>query len=294
VLKQVAILLRRLARMLADGPVDVRHWGLRLRLLPSGNISEGIFLFMPARWDRLEREFLARHLRPGDRFVDIGANAGGYLWWVERVLGPDWRGLAVEPDPALRARLAFNLATNEMSRIEVVPAAVGPKGSPPLVLRLHPENRGENALVEPDEHHALTEADGAAASSEADKAAAPTRPDTTAGPTEADRSGSPVGHGPDLVEVRVVALPELIREARLDRVDVLKIDVEGLEADVLLDFLERAPETLLPRVILTELRDTPAHRAALERARTLGYTEQLSTRLNTGLVRVGSPGKVGS
>lgn len=245
--KQLAFLLRRLGRSL-HSLVDVRHWGLRLRLRTSGNISEATFLFMPARWDRRERRFLAGHLRPGAVFVDVGANAGGYLWWLERVLGSDWRGLAVEPDPELRARLRFNLGENGMSHVRVIGAAVGPVQGRSW-MEIDPHNRGENVLV----------SDGT--------------------------GGSEVRGSGERVEVRVVALPELLEEAGLTTVDALKIDVEGLEPAVLEDFLDRAPDRLLPRLLLTELPPSPDGRRLLERLERRGYRVELRTRLNAGLRR---------
>lgn len=246
VVKQLAFLLRRIARAVADDPVDVRHWGLRLRLRSSGNISESTFLFMPRRWDRRERAFLAAHLSPGAVFVDIGANAGGYLWWVQRVLGHRWTGVAVEPDPGLRERLRFNLATNGMTHVRVVGVAVGPAGGSAR-LRIDSRNLGQNVLV-------------------------------------GDTAPPPEGPGHS-VAVRVVPLPELLRDADVHRLDALKIDVEGLEAAVLEDFLDRAPGALLPRLILTELRETAEHERLLGRLEEAGYRVAIRTRLNVGLLR---------
>lgn len=247
VLKQLAFALRRAGRSMVRDPVDVRHWRLRLRLHTSGNISESTFLFMPGRWDRRERSFLARHLHAGSVFVDVGSNAGGYLWWVQRKLGSSWRGVAVEPDPALRARLEQNLRANGMSHVELFPVAVGPAaGTAELVV--NPRNRGQNVLATPGGH------------------------------SDSDAS--------EKVEVPVVPLPELLHGAGVDRVDALKIDVEGLEPAILQDFLARAPDTLLPRLILTELSDSEEHRGLLASLEEAGYRIELRTRLNAGLVRM--------
>lgn len=248
-LKQLAFLLRRTGRALRPTTVDVVHWGLRLRLATRGNVSESTFLFMPGRWDVEERRFLAAHLAPGAMFVDVGTNAGGYLWWLQHILGSRWRALAVEPDPELGARLRFNLRTNRMDHVTVVEAAVGPVTGEAR-LRIDARNRGENVLVSPD-------------------------PDAT--------RPSP---SRDSVAVRVLPLPELLEEAGLEQVDGLKIDVEGLEAVILEDFLTRAPDRLLPRILLTETRDSPEHRALLERLEENGYRVELRTRLNVGLRRV--------
>lgn len=147
VVKQLAFLIRRLARRLVEDPVDVVHWGHRLRLLTRGNISEATFLFMPHRWDPAERALLARELGPGAVFVDVGANAGGYVWWLLHRMGDAFQCLAVEPDPALHQRLRFNLATNGVRNVEVVQAAVGAESGEGW-LRLDPGNLGQNVLVQ--------------------------------------------------------------------------------------------------------------------------------------------------
>lgn len=53
-------------------------------------------------------------------------------------------------------------------------------------------------------------------------------------------------------EVPVRPLLEVVGEAGLTRIDVLKVDVEGYEDRVIVPFLRDAPETLLPRTVLVE------------------------------------------
>jgi FkbM family methyltransferase len=243
-IKQLAFALRRIGRRLAADPVDVRHRGLRLRLRSRGNISEGTFLYMPGRWDRPERAFLASRLRSGAVFVDVGANAGGYLWWVQHLLGDRWTGVAVEPDPDLAARLRFNLATNGMDHVQLFPVAVGPTDGSAR-LRVDEENRGQNALV----------------------------------------SGAGADVPGQVVDVRVVPLPELLEEAGVTRVDALKIDVEGMEPAILDDFLDRADPALRPGLILMELLDEASHRGLFDRLEAAGYRVALRTRLNVAFVR---------
>jgi FkbM family methyltransferase len=252
VVKQLAFLLRRVARTVVEDPVDVVHWGHRLRLFTRGNISESTFLFMPARWDRPERELLERELRPGAVFVDVGANAGGYIWWVLRCLGEECRALAIEADPALCERLAFNLATNGWGNVEVVGTAVGVEPGEGW-LKLDPGNRGQNVLADhPGD-----------------------RPDP-----EEDR-GLADGR---VIRVPVRRLHEIVTESGLPRIDALKIDVEGLEAAVLRDFFHRAPPSLWPGLLLVE-RQGPDHGALDARLTALGYEEALATRLNVVLRR---------
>ena len=206
-----ALLARRLARARMRGPVDVRVWGFKLRMKPHGSVSEARMLFLPRCWDRLERRALAPLLGPGSVLVDVGANAGGYVFWAASLHGGTGRALAFEPDPALARQLRWNVAANAAEdRIAVVEAAVAAEpGTGTLLPGIG--NSGENRLA-------------------------------------VDHVGE--GEG---TSVRVVALADAVREAGLVRIDCLKVDVEGREADVLMPFFATAPAHLRPRTLLVEM-----------------------------------------
>ena len=57
--------------------------------------------------------------------------------------------------------------------------------------------------------------------------------------------------------VRVVTLVDAVQVAGLERIDCLKVDVEGREADVLKPFLAVAPPRLWPRALVVELGGPP-------------------------------------
>ncbi|HSG48972.1 MAG TPA: FkbM family methyltransferase [Longimicrobiales bacterium] len=241
--KQLAFPLRRLARRFMPGPVDDGLWGHRLRFHPHGNISERRLLFMPDKWDRREREILARHARPGTVFLDVGCNFGGYTWWLLHLLGRECTVVALEPDPELYARLGFNLATNGWDNVTVLPYAAGERDGT-AVLHIHRENRGENTLLP----------EGESAES-------------------------------DAVEVPLRTLATVVAEAGLPRVDILKVDIEGLEPPVIRAFFAQAAPEMLPRVILCERKDTPEHDALERFIVERGYRLEARTRLNMILVR---------
>jgi FkbM family methyltransferase len=61
--------------------------------------------------------------------------------------------------------------------------------------------------------------------------------------------------GGERIEVHAITLTELIESERLDRVDVLKLDVEGSEDMILAPFLREASDAVLPKlIILNRLR----------------------------------------
>ena len=250
-----ALLARRFARFHLDGPLDVLAWGFKLRLKPRGSVSEARILFLPRYWDRAERGMLAQWLAPGSVFVDVGANVGGYTFWAASLAGESGRVLAFEPDPALARQLRYNVRVNGAEgRIAVVEAAVGASpGEGRLVSGAG--NSGENRLTG----------------------------DLTAG----GGPGNVPGRAGGGFLVRVVALAGAVEEAGFDRIDCLKVDVEGREADVLKPFFAAAPRRLWPGILVVELLDdslaSPSGEGSRELERWIvarGYRVVLRTKLN--------------
>lgn len=56
--------------------------------------------------------FTTRYLRPGDSYVDCGANIGVYTLLARRCVGPTGRVIAYEPSTLSFARLQHNVALN--------------------------------------------------------------------------------------------------------------------------------------------------------------------------------------
>lgn len=70
--------------------------------------------------------FVLDTLKPGDLFVDIGANIGSYTVLASKARGA--RTISVEPDPDTARALRRNIEVNEIGgRVRVVEAALGAK-----------------------------------------------------------------------------------------------------------------------------------------------------------------------
>lgn len=68
--------------------------------------------------------FLLHYLRPGDLFVDVGANIGSYTVLASAVCGADT--IAFEPDPITMAAFKKNIAINSLETLVTnLEAAVG-------------------------------------------------------------------------------------------------------------------------------------------------------------------------
>lgn len=239
---RLALVARWAARRHLAGPVDTQVWGQRLRLFPDRSISEARILFLPRAWDRAERRVLAGWVTPGFTFVDVGANVGGYAFWMLSRLGASGRVVAVEPNPDLTRQLRFNARTNGAGdRLRVVEAAVGAERGTGTLL-LDAGNSGESRL------------------------------------TVADPGGRAT------VPVAVVTLADVVREAGLRRIDCLKVDVEGHEADVIQPYLRGSPRALWPRHVIVELGQAHLNRqrspGLAARLAAWGYRPVLRTRLN--------------
>lgn len=164
--------------------------------------------------------FLAEHLRPGDTFWDLGANAGYHSLMAARAVGPAGRVIAVEPDPGTCGILREQLDLNGFRNCTIVQAAVADRAGSTLLVRRASDPRG-NALREIDN------------------------------PAIDNKEG-------DLVEVPCLTLDEL--SARHPRPRLVKMDIEGAEVLALpggrafLSGPER-PERLLVAVHGDEARD---------------------------------------
>jgi FkbM family methyltransferase len=70
-------------------------------------------------------QFMRHYLRPGDCFVDVGANIGTYALLAASLTGPSGRVDAFEPGPVALERLRENVALNGFHWINIHEEAVG-------------------------------------------------------------------------------------------------------------------------------------------------------------------------
>ena len=89
------------------------------------------------------------------------------------------------------------------------------------------------------------------------------------------------------IDVEMRTLLDVVGDEHLERIDAIKVDVEGFEDRVLDPFLRDAPDSLLPRMIVAEFSWNDCWKSDwLMRATTRGYKEEMRTRnQNVILVR---------
>ena len=173
--------------------------GLRYVLYPGENARA--YLDNRGNYEVAETLFCESVLRPGDVAVDIGANIGLYTLLFSRLVGEEGRVYAFEPAAENARRLRVNLLLNDAENVLLAEKAVYSR-SGTVTLNLFGEGLGPwNTLGRP------------------------TLPD----PFDPGRTVTPSSS----VEVPATTLDEQAESAGIDRIALLKIDVEGAEPDVL-------------------------------------------------------------
>jgi FkbM family methyltransferase len=167
-------------------------------------------------------------LRPGGVFVDVGANIGFYTLTASRLVGPQGRVIAFEPNPAVHARLKENLARNRATNVTAHACALSDEAG---VVEIH------TPTSETHGHASMRNLGWEAAS---------------------------------VARVPARRLDEVLAE--VERVDVLKADVEGAELLV----FRGAPRTIRRFRPLMVVEYSP------QRARAFGYDGGELTRLLLG------------
>lgn len=135
--------LNRRARYLATGTVTTEGFTIRLdptdKVITQAIIRDGI-------WEKAETEVIKSLLRPGDTFIDVGANVGWYTLVASKAVGDRGRVIAFEPAPGSLEVLVRNVKENGVRNTKVEGKALSNK---PGKLRLHigATNKGHNSIL---------------------------------------------------------------------------------------------------------------------------------------------------
>lgn len=239
--KQIAQLLRKQVMHTATLPMDLEFDKVRLRCQLNDNVSERGFVFMPWRWDAIERQVMLDALPAEGVFIDIGANVGIYSAIAATHLNRLGAVIAIEPNPPVFERLQFNLTAtrdglNEKPRIETLPLGISDEAGE-FELFLDEHNLGASSLLEK-------------------------------------------GHKQSSIQVPCDTLLAVIDAQKLSRVDVIKCDIEGAEDRALIPFLVDAPHHLLPHCFIFENNQDQWQGDLLAVLQQRDYIQTHQTRLN--------------
>lgn len=145
---------RRLARVDDDSfwvgapTIDIRdRWGRHtLRLEPREYFQRWAWLL--GRYHEWPLQLLLEHaLRPGDTFIDVGANFGLVTLRAAALVGPSGRVVAFEPNPDVFKRLAWHAEANGLRNVICEPVALG-RVPGTATLRLASPNTGAASIAD--------------------------------------------------------------------------------------------------------------------------------------------------
>lgn len=162
----------------------------------TGNTEDLIqrHLYYFGTWEPNISGWISGSLRPGDCFVDIGANIGHYTLLASRIVGASGKVVAIEAAQWIHAILDKHVALNRRKNIRTVQVAASAQRG---VLKLYPGGPGNCGKTTTVEH------------------AVHGRNDREA------------------VEVQALPLADILSEEEIRRTRIIKIDVEGAELQVL-------------------------------------------------------------
>lgn len=146
-------------------------------------------LFAGGAFEPNEFALLDRVLQPGMVFLDGGANEGAYTVFAAARVGPKGRVIAVEPSSRELERLKRNIALNRLRNVDIVEVALAERAGSARLRLAEATHAGQNTLGE---------------------------------------FAYAISAGGD-EQVATMTLDELVEERGLDRLDILKLDIEGAE-----------------------------------------------------------------
>jgi FkbM family methyltransferase len=164
------------------------------------------------RYEPQETILLQHLLGPGHTFVDVGANWGYFTLVAASLVGAAGRIVSVEADPRACRALAANIAMNVISTAQVVEAAADSREGT-LSFNTYGTHSDEFASY------------------------------------GVVRSRATVA-GMRAFDVRTRPLDDVLDEAGVDRVDLLKLDIEGAEAQALAGLGRRLTSGRIERILM--------------------------------------------
>ncbi|CAL9303591.1 hypothetical protein SUDANB135_03658 [Streptomyces sp. SudanB135_2055] len=105
------------------------------------------YLYLFGVWEPHLTAWLRRRLRPGDAFVDVGANIGVFSVLASRLVGDAGRVVAIEASPVLHRRLAQHVRLNACANVRAVNAAVSDSRGTLTFVLASSRNTGANSIV---------------------------------------------------------------------------------------------------------------------------------------------------
>lgn len=230
-------------------PVDLSLGEFNVRCRFTDNYSEKKFVFTPWRYDKRERELLSAQLADGGTFVDIGANVGLYTLTAAAALqGREGRIVCIEPNPETLARLKTNLDANPglfggNIKLDILDIGVADRDST-FELSVDRANLGASSIA-------------------------------------LNNRSKPGRDAKTTVRIHCRPLLDILKDLGIERIEALKIDIEGAEDLALVPYLKNAPDHLLAETILIENSEPLWSENLFDAMQTRGYRRAFRSRMNS-------------
>tara|TARA_B100000315_G_scaffold246953_1_gene274953 strand:- start:3492 stop:4268 length:777 start_codon:yes stop_codon:yes gene_type:complete len=171
--------------------------------IAKGLIRKGGFAFIPT-YKKLTSEdlFLLDLDLVGQNIYDVGGNIGLLSLFFTKAVGPKGKVIAFEPNPVCYSELINNLKANNFSHTKAYQFALGKENSKEKLI-YNPLHTGTGSINHKIKNQVI------------------------------DRSKSVIS-----IDIEVFSLDYLIETKQFPIPDLIKIDVEGLEYDVLIGMLK--------------------------------------------------------
>ncbi|OIJ68145.1 FkbM family methyltransferase [Streptomyces mangrovisoli] len=121
------------------------RFGARFAVDTQDLIQRYVYLF--GVWEPHMTGWLERRLKPGDTFVDVGANVGIFSVLASQLVGERGRVVAIEASPVFHGRLTQQLRLNGCGNVRALNAAVADTHRTLTFVLASSRNMGANSIV---------------------------------------------------------------------------------------------------------------------------------------------------
>lgn len=121
--------------------------GFSMKIDPSRDTGVELSLFETGTYEKGTLHVLQQFLKPGDCFVDVGANIGLMSVFASQCVGKTGKVVAFEAHPETYGLLKDNISLNEITNIETNAFALGDENTTAFIYDNWDINRGGASLV---------------------------------------------------------------------------------------------------------------------------------------------------
>ncbi len=125
-------------------PIEVEVDAGRMIVDPISNL--GMRLIQDGFYEPELSDFFRSVLKPGDTFVDVGANEGYFSVLAASIVGSSGRLVAVEPQERLHQKLEANFGANQIDNFQLIAVAISDSAGNTIIHLTPDMNSGASGL----------------------------------------------------------------------------------------------------------------------------------------------------